>query len=79
MRIGWPHTAREWHYYQHIIAGSNSILLILTGVFVGKGDAILAPIAAILTFISGRMSSEITFRIQNKLFEENSLEGKKCL
>jgi hypothetical protein len=43
----------------------------LTGVFVGKGDPVLAPIAAILTFVTGRMSSEITYRIQRKLFEEN--------
>lgn len=78
MRIGLPRTSREWQYYQHVVGGSYNLLLMMTGVSFGQGEWWKAIILAILTFIANRSSSEITYQIQKKLFEENrGNAGKK--
>jgi len=78
MRIGFPRSSREWQYYQHLVGGSYSILLMITGVSFGKGDWAVAIVLAILTFITNRSSSEITYQIQKKLFEENKGMESMC-
>jgi len=71
MRIGLPRTSREYQYYQHLVGGSYNLLLMFTGISFGNENWSLAGILALLTFIANRTSSEITYRIQRKLFEEN--------
>lgn len=71
MRIGWPRTAREWQYYQHIVGGLYNILLMITGVTFGKGDWAASLVMGILTFTVNRLSSEITFQTQTRFFAEN--------
>jgi len=78
MRIGFPRSSREWQYYQHLVGGSYNILLMMTGVSFGQGEWWKAMLLGLLTFIANRSSSEITYRIQKKLFEENRGMENMC-
>jgi len=79
MRIGYPKSSRDWQWLQHAVGGSYNLLLMFTGVSFGNENWSLAGILALLTFIANRASSEITYRIQKKLFEENSYKGMESM
>jgi len=73
-----PQNSRNWQNVQHVVGGLYNILLMLTGVSFGRGDWTTSFILGCLTFIINRSSSEITYRIQKKLFEENRGMESMC-
>lgn len=68
--------SRKLQNIQHAIGGMYSILLMLTGTFSGMAVSgtvawYVPTIIAIVTFILSRISSEISFQTNIKLFEEH--------
>lgn len=66
-----PKTSREWQWCQHFVGGLYNILLMMTGVSFGKGDWVSSTILATITFAVNRISSEIAYQVQMKLFKEH--------
>ena len=65
-----PDNSRELQNIQHIVGGTHNILLVLVGVYFGKGDTSLGIMMAVLTFLVSRLSSEISYQIGIKVVKE---------
>ena len=68
--------SRELQNLQHYIGGFYHILLISTGAFVGSGNFGMSIIFAILTFLSGRISVELQYRVQLEVIKERFKQEK---
>lgn len=77
MKINMPKSSRGWQFLQHFVGGLYNILLLITGVYIGKNDFMIGTGLAILTFVVNRMSSEITYQTQLRLFAENKEKNEQ--
>lgn len=72
MKINFLQTSRDYQNLQHFCGGLHNIFLVSTGAFFGRGDWEIGVVLSILTFIVNRLSSEITYQTQSRLFKENN-------
>lgn len=69
--------SRRYQNYQHLVSGTYTISLMLTGTFSGMAISRTLPwyipvMTGTLTWILTRISSEITYKTNVALFEEHS-------
>jgi len=62
--------SRKLQNLQHLIGGLNSLLLFLSGYYVGSAQWIKTIITIISYFICSRLSSEIFYRILKQIDKE---------
>ena len=77
MKINMPKTSRGWQFLQHFVGGLYTILLLITGVYIGKEELWIGGILAALTFVVNRASSEISYQTQLRLFAENKVRNEQ--
>lgn len=65
-------SSRKLQNVQHLTGGIYNILLMMVGLFFGKGDTIMGIIMTILTIIVSRISSEISYQTSIKVIKEYS-------
>ena len=63
--------SRQLQNLNHIISGSNSLILLLSGVSIGQSKWIQSGIMIISYFILNRISSEIFYRILKEVERES--------
>ena len=68
--------SRQLQNLQHLIGGGNSLLLFLSGYYVGSNQWIKTIIAIISYSILSRLSSEIFYRILKEVEKESNNDIK---
>lgn len=69
-------SSRRLQNIQHLVGGANSLLLLFSGIMLGKGEYLYTAIMAILFFLLSRLNSEIFYRILCKVQSEEDCGGK---
>lgn len=76
MDLKWPETSRGCQVLQHFVSGTMQIMNYVTAgtagiTALGNFPLWAFSIIALITFILNRISSEISYQIASKLFEEH--------
>ena len=63
--------SRKLQNIQHLVGGFYQILLVIMGVYVGKGNTSMSIIFGVLSFTTSRGAMELQYQVQKALLEEH--------
>lgn len=69
--------SRKLQNAQHLTGGIYNVLLMMIGLFFGKGDTTMGIVMTVLTIIVSRISSEISYQTSIRVIKEYSNGDKK--
>jgi len=66
--------SRSLQNYQHIVGAIHQLLLLTTGIYIGKDNIQIAIVLGILFLIFSRLSSEIWYQTLQKIQSEKLIK-----